>query len=77
MEIFPNPSSGDFYVKNPFGDAYAQLRVLDLNDKTVWEKHGTLPEQIEVSTIPLSPGIYFVELKSAAQTRLGKLVVVE
>ncbi|MFN0174387.1 MAG: T9SS type A sorting domain-containing protein [Saprospiraceae bacterium] len=77
LEIFPNPSSGDFYVKNPFGDAYAQLRVLDLNDKTVLEKHGTMPEQIDVSTIPLSPGIYFVELKSATQTMLGKVVVVK
>jgi hypothetical protein len=77
LDIFPNPSSGDFYVLNPFSEAFAQLRVLDLNGTTLWEKSGSLPRQIEVQNQgSIQPGIYFVELKSATQTRLGKLVVV-
>lgn len=77
LDIFPNPSSGDFYVLNPFVEAFAQMRVLDLNGKTLWEKSGSLPGQIAVHNHGLfPPGIYFAELKSAMETRLGKLVVV-
>ncbi|MFN0216966.1 MAG: hypothetical protein ACKVT2_22130 [Saprospiraceae bacterium] len=70
LEIFPNPSSGAFFVKNPFGVNSCRLRMLDLNGKCVWEQHGVFPAQIAVENGDLIPArIYFVELISAEGER--------
>ena len=66
LEIFPNPSSGHFFVKNPFDGEFSTLRVLDALGQLVWEQKGFLSETIDVrADAVLKPGIYFVELKSA------------
>ena len=78
LEIFPNPSPGEFFVQNPLAGNFSSLRVLDARGQLVWEQTGFLPEIIIVRGISaLKHGIYFVELKSAEQTMIGKVVVVE
>ena len=76
LQIFPNPSSGAFFVKNPFSAERSSVYIWDLNGRLVWEKEGDLPAQIAVNSPNFfSPGLYLVELKSAGQTLRGKVVV--
>lgn len=72
LDIFPNPTPGGFFVRNPFTGGLSTLRVLDPRGQLVWEQEGILPEMVSVPEMTTSQ-IYFVELKSAAGTMLGKV----
>ncbi|MBC7773802.1 MAG: T9SS type A sorting domain-containing protein [Phycisphaerae bacterium] len=76
-EIFPNPNSGAFFVKNPFVGGFSALKVLDSRGQLVWQQEGFLPETLEVREMALrQPGLYFVELKSEERAMMGKVMVV-
>ncbi|MFN0037871.1 MAG: HYR domain-containing protein [Saprospiraceae bacterium] len=75
LDIFPNPSAGDFFVKNPFAGAFCQMRVLDSRGQTVWQQDGFLPETVAVQNAFLrQQGLYLVELRSADGAMMGKAV---
>lgn len=76
LEVFPNPSTGAFWVKNPFHEAFSQLRVLDSRGQWVWGQSGNLPETVPVkSGQGLPAGMYFVVLESEGKRLVGKVVV--
>ena len=62
FSLFPNPSSGEFNVVNPFEKA--QITIFDVTGKRVFfsEIDDTL-EQFDLSRMP--KGIYIVEISSA------------
>ncbi len=76
LELFPNPGSGDFFVKNPAPEEFAQLRILDARGQLVWETEGILPEIIAVQgKTSGSSGFYWVVLQHASGKTIGKLVI--
>ncbi len=78
LEIFPNPSAGNIFVKNPFAGEFSGLRILNCLGQTVWDQEGFLPATIAVRGIAaLKHGLYFVELKSEERTMVGKVMIVE
>ena len=78
LEIYPNPSLGDFFVKNPFAGTFSSLRILDCLGQVVWEEAGYLPETVAVRGMTFSQqGLYFLELKSAAGAVSGKVLIVK
>ena len=78
LDIYPNPSSGDFFVKNPFAGTFSSLRILDYLGQLVWNEAGFLPETIAVQGKASSRlGLFFVEFKSADRTMFGKAIVVD
>ncbi|MDO8365178.1 MAG: T9SS type A sorting domain-containing protein [Saprospiraceae bacterium] len=76
LKIFPNPSSGDFFVQNPFADEFSSLRIFDCLGQLVWDQKGFFPEMLEIQGITtFKQGLYFVELKGTERTMVGKLIV--
>ncbi len=77
LAIFPNPSSGAFFVKNPYAGKLSSLHVLDARGQLLWVCEGFLPEMLEVNDHAFQqPGLYFVEWTNAAKTISGKVLVV-
>ena len=76
LEVYPNPNSGDFFIKNPFASTFSTLRILDCLGQVVWDQAGLLPETIAVRGMTSNQkGLYFVELKHAERTIFGKVIV--
>jgi hypothetical protein len=65
LSLFPNPTSGAFWVKNPFNGEHTRCRLLNSLGQCVWEKNGELPEMLEISgQILPQAGQYWVEMSS-------------
>ena len=78
LRIFPNPTPGEFYVNNPFSGQYTTLHIMDTRGQLIWEQEGFLPETMEVRSARLrQQGLYFLELKSAERTMMGKVLVMD
>jgi hypothetical protein len=76
LALFPNPGSGDFFVKNPAPEEFTQLRILDAKGQLIWETEGIFPETIAVQgKIRGASGFYWVVLQHASGKTIGKLVM--
>ncbi len=78
LNVFPNPSSGDFTIKNDQGIFdYAQLKLYDFQGKLCWFQDNTLIESdhYSFSVSELSPGIYWL-IKTSVDGSIGRAKVV-
>lgn len=80
LNVFPNPTSGDFYMEfNTFFDN-GILTVSDLNGRILWQKNlvasglHTIQSASEMELQYLQSGIYFVTLTSGDQKVSKKMV---
>lgn len=77
--IYPNPGAGlyHFQLSQPMQEA-AQLRVYNVNGAVVFENDFPLGVQVDAEILDLSgtaKGQYFVELRSASQRLVGRVIV--
>lgn len=82
VELYPNPTNQFVYVRvKKDGDSICQLSMFDLSGKKLVEKSVVLSElnkgvKLNLSSINLSKGIYFVAIRLDEQnTVLKKLIV--
>ena len=80
IEIYPNPADGDVTLKYGLANSGdVQVSVVDMMGRTVISPisgQKSAGEQIEtIHTQSLSPGVYFVQLQSAGEKAVRKLVV--
>lgn len=74
FRLFPNPSSGLFYVSIPDNLSASVLSLTDLNGKLILQRNlAASTEAIDVSDI--AKGIYIVTLQSSRGTTQKKLVI--
>lgn len=74
LQIYPNPSGGVFQLKNS-GDQYPfEMRVIDLNGKTVFRQIVPAAESPKFDLSGLPKGIYFVHFVREKQTKTVKII---
>lgn len=65
LSLYPNPTLGSFWIKNPFKGQAARCRLWNSLGQCIWEKNGELPEMLEISgQILPQAGHYWVEVSS-------------
>lgn len=72
LTLYPNPTTGAFYIKGNLQDDYV-LEIFDITGNVVHKQRyiaGTT-EAVEFS----GNGVYFVRMTSDTETRIGRLVV--
>lgn len=80
MGLYPNPTDGTSYLVAPIAVEDAEIRVIDLQGRILWqEKPGFLiPEEAyRMELDALDAGVYFLELKGESQTWRQRLVKVD
>lgn len=72
MKIFPNPTSGKFYIDGTFDNDYT-VEIIDLNGRKVFSQkfEAGQKEAIDFN----GKGIYTVKLSSGTTTKIGRLIV--
>jgi peroxiredoxin family protein len=74
VKLFPNPSTGAFYLKvNSASAESIQVRIIDLSGSVVKSIKTTSSETSMVGS-ELRSGIYFFEVKQGSETRIVKAV---
>jgi hypothetical protein len=75
LDISPNPASGSVKISFPIAQIKpAKLSIISLNGKIVLENLLTENESI-IQIENLTPGVYFVQLKSENSAYIKKLFV--
>lgn len=74
IEIYPNPSFGNFNVSNPEGEAL-EIVLLDLSGKVLSKLKPTNESSIAVNMTEQSSGIYFMQVNSDEGSTVQKIVI--
>lgn len=72
ISIYPNPTSGLFYIANPSNEN-CQYKLFDLNQKLIFEG-GNSNSLIELNIENQQSGIYFIHLFKNDEERIIKLI---
>lgn len=79
VEIYPNPSNGDFKVAiNSVSNSGYQLKVFDLTGRNVFEKNGQFTagdNQVKLDLTALNKGIYMMRIQKGDETVTKKLFI--
>ncbi len=74
VKLFPNPSTGAFYLKvNSVSAESIQVRIIDLSGRVV-KSIKTNSSETSMIGSDLREGIYFFEVKQGSETRIVKAV---
>lgn len=78
--VFPNPNDGNFNLSVDFVKNYRQadIQILDVSGKMVWEKSlenpsGTIREEVNLKG--LGAGIYFIKVHADTETLSRKIII--
>lgn len=74
IRIYPNPSTGSFYIESSDESPVMGLSVLDLTGKTILKKElNTSKEKVDLSTH--SKGVYFIMINNEKGTSINKIII--
>jgi hypothetical protein len=76
IEVYPNPSKGDFSISGIKSESLLQLEVRDVHGKLVFESQN-LSKEVNSFSLNVEDGIYFVNITNpnTHETSVKKLVV--
>jgi putative heme degradation protein len=64
FRVYPNPSSGKFWVSSVFGSSRQSLQVFDASGQTVWEGQADdATADMAIDLQYLSAGIYYLAIR--------------
>lgn len=79
VNVFPNPSNGDFSVRFSLEAASPlTIEVLSVEGKTLWrteQEHPSGLSEIRLDQSVLAPGVYFLRLKTDEQQTLTRFII--
>jgi hypothetical protein len=75
LSIFPNPSTGKFFLLVSSFFPNPEICVFDLLGKCVYNRQVKKPEDYQVDLSLQGKGIYFIQLTSAEKTFTKKIVI--
>lgn len=78
LDVFPNPSNGQFTLEYYFGGETGQFQITDLSGRTI--QVGTLVGNNGIHAIDLhgyAPGLYMLQVRTTGQTWNRKIIIRE
>ncbi|HYG14938.1 MAG TPA: T9SS type A sorting domain-containing protein [Bacteroidia bacterium] len=75
INVYPNPSGGLFTVDFNFDETPAQMQVMDVTGKQVYNRHINSGSDAEINLTGLDKGIYLLHLTTAKGVETKKLIV--
>jgi hypothetical protein len=75
LTVYPNPAKTFFNIGLPLSANRSSLKIFDVTGKLIKEFNSLSAEENKISLIGVSPGIYFMELKSENRNIVQKLIV--
>lgn len=70
MQIFPNPSNGNFFIQSKL--TTADLIITDIAGKIIYtEQQYTDLQQVDIT----EPGIYLIQLRNGSEVLNGKIII--
>lgn len=77
IKVSPNPFSGKILIRGIDPNLAVQIKITDLQGKTLWQSQHLNQEQIEVSGLSYLPrGVFLLNLYSGAKNEQVKLIKV-
>lgn len=74
LQIYPNPSGGIFQLKNKVDLDQIEMRIIDLNGKTVFKQIVSPMESPQFDLSDLPKGMYFVHFVREKETKTTKMI---
>lgn len=62
ISVFPNPAQEHLYIKNDKSINFDRIEILDLTGKAVYNSKETMDFDLQLESLGLTKGIYFVKL---------------
>ena len=75
INIFPNPSSGKFYIQTNISWRNTEICIFDLSGRCVYHQEVTRPEDYQIDLSKQSKGVYFIEVADAEKRVVKKIVI--
>jgi cyanophycinase-like exopeptidase len=75
LQIFPNPASVHLQVVLPVQPDDYRLQLCDLQGKTLLQTAGNAEQTLNISTVSLPPGLYFLTLQGSKGAATRKVVI--
>lgn len=76
LSLFPNPSSGNIYIKSPTSVNTYQIKVIDLTGRCVYmENLNQVGNQAELDLSVLNNGVYFLSISSENGNFVEKVII--
>ena len=63
--LYPNPASGEFFIKNQNLNPISEISVTDISGKIIWFQNTQTEESYRISTQNWQQGFYIVSVKDA------------
>ena len=75
FSVFPNPSNGQMTlnIDRAFGEG--QIRIFDINGRSVYNQDATLQGSINIDASRLTTGVYIMNIVTADNTFVTKLII--
>lgn len=76
LTAFPNPASSELFVQAPTIPQNLNIRIIDLNGKTIFEKDWNALQNLKINTTTFSSGIYFLQITNASGVKDCKKIII-
>lgn len=73
--IYPNPSTGAFYIRMDEAVGQTRVNISDVNGKSVWSHQASHSKLLSVDT-NLKPGVYFIQIFENGKALTPKKLVI-
>ncbi len=74
FRVYPNPTSGAFFVYPPKALRQGELEIIDAQGRSVYTEKLTGADRVKIAGKGLLPGLYFIQLKNNEERITQKLI---
>jgi subtilisin family serine protease len=75
IDIYPNPNHGHFWIKTK-GEKLGSITILDASGRRLYqERIETHSKQINLNSLSLTTGVYFIETIQGKKMQVNKLII--
>ena len=75
IDVFPNPFTNNLNISIEKPNGFYSLKIIDINGKVLLSKQiYNWQQNLEIQTVDLQPGIYFLQLQNLSQNKIIKII---
>src|SRR6056297_109524 len=75
FRVYPNPTSGAFFVYPPKGLRQGELEIIDAQGRSAYTENLSGADRVKIAGKGLLPGLYFIQLKNNEERITQKLII--